>query len=64
MANFLYTFRGDGMVTMGSCGTAGTCIINYAPLEINIIIIAKSLIIHHNVNLTFLNTSLIRQGFS
>ena len=34
----LYRFRGDAMLSMGPYGSAGTCIINYAPPEINVVV--------------------------
>ena len=36
----LYMFRSDTTLTMGPYGSAGMCIINYAPLEINVVIMA------------------------
>ena len=38
----LYMFRGDAVLTMGPYGSTGTCIINYNPPEINVVM-AKAL---------------------
>ena len=44
MANFIVHFRGDMTLTIGPYGSAGTCIINYAPPEINVVIMVKALL--------------------
>ena len=37
----LYTFRGVALLTMGSYRSVGTCMINHAPTETNIVIGAR-----------------------
>ena len=36
-ADFMIHVRGDATLTIGSYGSAGTCIINYAPPLINVV---------------------------
>ena len=40
-----YTFWRDSTLAMGPYGSTGTCIINYIPIKINVVIIAKALFI-------------------
>ena len=37
-ADFMIHVRGDAMLTIGPYGSAGTCIINYAPPQINVVV--------------------------
>ena len=37
-ADFMIPVRGDATLTIGSYGSAGTCIINYAPPQINVVV--------------------------
>ena len=39
-ADFIIHVRGDATLTMGLDGSAGTCIINYASPEINVVVMA------------------------
>ena len=48
----LYKLWGDAMLTMGPYGSVGTCIKNYAPPEINHVVMTKALFdnvtLYHN----------------
>ena len=45
--------RVEVTLTMGPFGSTGTCIINYTPPEINIVVMVKALFVCcHNVNIT------------
>ena len=37
-ADFMIHVRGDATLTIGPYGSAGTCIINYAPPQINVVV--------------------------
>ena len=44
MADFMIHVRGDATLTIGSYGSAGTCIINYAPPQINVVVMTLVLV--------------------
>ena len=52
----LYMFQGAATLTTEPYGSAGTCIINYAPPQINVVVMAKALFVFHNVNITSQST--------
>ena len=43
MAYFIIHVSGDATLTMGPYGSAGTCVINYAPRQINTVVRAELL---------------------
>ena len=42
-ADFMIHVRGDATVTIAPYGSTGTCIINYAPPQINIVVMTLAL---------------------
>ena len=55
-ADFMIHDRGDATLTIGPYGSAGTCIINYAPPQINVVVMTLVIVwlfvtissVHHN----------------
>ena len=43
-ADFMIHVRGDTTLTIGPYGSAGTCIINYAPPQINIVVMTLGIV--------------------
>ena len=41
---FLIQVRGDATLTIGPYGSAGTCIINYAPPQINVVVMTLAIV--------------------
>ena len=44
MADFMIHVRGDATLTIGPHGSAGTCIINYAPPQINVVVMTLAIV--------------------
>ena len=43
-ADFMIHVRGDTTLTIGSYGSTGTCIINYAPPQINVVVMTLGIV--------------------
>ena len=43
-ADFMIHVRGDATLTIGPYGSAGTCIINYAPPQINVVVMTLGIV--------------------
>ena len=43
-ADFMIHVRGDTTLTIGPYGSAGTCIINYAPPQINVVVMTLGIV--------------------
>ena len=43
-ADFIIHVRGDATLTIGPYGSAGTCIINYAPAQINVVVMTLGIV--------------------
>ena len=41
---FMIHVRGDATLTIGPYGSAGTCIINYAPPQINVVVMTLTIV--------------------
>ena len=46
--DFIIHVWGDATLTIGPYGSAGTCIINYAPPQINVVVMTL-VIVRHNI---------------
>ena len=42
--DFMIHVRGDATLTIGPYGSAGTCIINYAPPQINVVVMTLGIV--------------------
>ena len=44
MGDFMIHVRGDATLTIGPYGSAGTCIINYTPPQINVVVMTLGIV--------------------